>query len=48
MCAYLRGLGMAEDERVFGSLSLGYPETADGLPARVPLPRKGNPVTFVG
>ena len=45
-CAFLRGLGMAEDEQVFGALSLGHPLTPDGLPGRTPLPRKGNPVTY--
>ena len=43
----LFGLGMDESERVYGGLALGYPDTADGLPVRTPLPRTGNPVTFV-
>ncbi len=46
--AFLRTLGLGEDERVYGGLALGYPDTEDGLPVREPLPRKGNPVTMVG
>jgi len=44
---YLKSLGMAEDERVYGALALGYADTADGLPVRTPLPRTGNPVTVI-
>ncbi len=44
---YLRGIGLAENERVFGAIAVGYPDTFDGLPNREPLPRKGNPVTVV-
>ncbi len=47
-CAFLRSLGMAENERAYGALSLGYARTPDGLPVREPLPRTGNPVTFIG
>ena len=43
----LRELGMADNERVFGALALGYPATEDGKPASDPLPRTGNTVTFV-
>ena len=32
--AYLQKLGMAEDEEVCASLSIGYPNTPDGLPPR--------------
>ena len=42
----LRGLGLADDETVTGGLALGLPET--GEPARTPLARTGNPVTWVG
>lgn len=45
---YLQSLGMAEEERVYGAVALGYAATADGLPARTPLPRTGNPVTWIG
>ena len=45
--ACLRGLGLKEDETVCGALALGRPYTADGLPNRKPLPRTGNPVTWV-
>ena len=44
---YLRGLGLSDSERVYGALAVGYPATEDGLPARTPLPRKGNPITWV-
>ena len=47
LLAYLRSLGMKEDERVYGSVSLGYPDTADGKPERTPLKRNGNPVTWL-
>ena len=42
---YLRTIGLAEGERVYGALSVGYAKT--GLPDRDPLPRTGNPVTWV-
>lgn len=45
---YLCELGMQEDEQVFGSLSLGYPDTEDGLPNRKILPVRGNEVTYIG
>lgn len=40
-------LGLKEDERVYGALALGYPDTEDGLPNRIALARKGNPVTII-
>lgn len=40
-------LGMARDEKVFGALALGHPDTESGLPARSALERTGNRVTFV-
>ena len=46
--AYLGKLGLREDERVYGALVLGYPDTEDGLPNRESTPRKGNEVTFTG
>ncbi len=42
---YLESLGLRPDETVTGGLILGY--GADGLPVREPLPRTGNPVTWV-
>ena len=48
MLAYLRELGLKENERVYASLALGYADTADGLPVREDLPRKGNDVTWIG
>ena len=40
--SYLQSLGMNEDERVYGSLIVGYPDTNDGKPLRKVLPRKCN------
>ncbi len=45
--AYLQTLGMEPWERVYGGLAVGYPDTADGLPPRKALERKGNLVTFI-
>ena len=45
--SYLQSLGMKEDERVYGSLIVGYPDTKDGKPLRKALPRKGNEVTWL-
>ena len=42
---YLRTIGLEADERVYGALSVGYAKI--GLPDRKPLPRTGNPVTWV-
>ena len=44
---YLQSLGMKDNERVYGSLALGYAATDSGLPIRNPLPRTGNPVTYI-
>ena len=48
LLATMRELGLREDERVYGALSLGYAATDDGLPVRTPLPRAGNDVTMIG
>nr|WP_288652880.1 nitroreductase [uncultured Faecalibacillus sp.] len=45
--SYLQSLGMNEDERVYDSLIVGYPDTNDGKPLRKVLPRKGNEVTWL-
>lgn len=45
--SYLQSLGMNEDERVYGSLIVGYHDTNDGKPLRKVLPRKGNEVTWL-
>ena len=42
---YLKNIGLKDDETVTGALALGY--SADGLPCRTPLERKGNPVTYI-
>ena len=44
---FFHSLGMAEDELIYGAVSVGYADTADGLPHRNPLERTGNPVTYV-
>ena len=44
---YLRELGLKENERVYSSMIVGYPKSADRKPNRTPLPRKGNEVTFI-
>lgn len=44
---YLHTLGMADDERVYASLALGYPDSIDGLPPRKVMEVKGNPVDYV-
>ena len=46
--AYFRDLGLAEDERIYGAVSIGYADTEDDMPSRSPLPRTGNPVTVIG
>ena len=43
-----RRLGLEEDERIYGAVSIGVAATDDGLPNREPLPRSGNPVTKIG
>lgn len=45
--AYLQKLGIAEDEEVCASLSIGYPDTPDGLPGRRVMPVTGNPVVYI-
>ena len=44
---YLQELGLKENERVYASMVVGYPKSADGLPNRKALERKGNEVTYV-
>ena len=44
---YLQKLGMAEDEEVCASLSIGYPDTPDGLPGRRVMRVTGNPVVYI-
>jgi len=41
---YMYTLGLGKDETITGSLSLGYPKEP---PPNQPLPRKGNPVSYV-
>lgn len=44
---YLKSMGLNDDERVYASLIVGYPDTKDGLPNREPLERVGNKVTYI-
>lgn len=44
---YMKSLGMADDERVYGALAVGVADTEDGLPNRKALERTGNPVTMI-
>ena len=39
--------GMKEDERIYGALSIGYPDTEDGKPERKMVDRKGNEVMYL-
>ena len=48
LLAYLQELGLKEGERVYGSMSLGYPDMPDGLPNRNITSIKGNEVTYIG
>ena len=43
--AYMENLGLGKDETITGGLILGY--GTDGQPVRDPLPRNGNPVTWI-
>lgn len=45
---YLGQLGLSEEEAVFGSLSIGYADSEDGMPNRREIPIKGNKVTYIG
>ena len=47
LLAYERELGLLEDERIYGALSIGFAKTKDSLPNRKPLERKGNTVTWI-
>lgn len=42
-----RSFGMKEDERIYGALALGYPDSVDGLPERRQVERKGNEVIYI-
>lgn len=45
--AYLYSLGMGKEERAYGALALGYPDSKTGLPEHTPKERTGNRVTYV-
>ncbi len=42
-----KGFGLREDERIYGALALGYPDTESGLPERRQTERKGNEVVYI-
>ena len=42
-----RSYGMKDDERIYGALALGYPDSEDGLPERRTIERKGNEVIYI-
>ena len=44
---YLQGLGLKEDERVYGAVIIGYPASETGLPNRNLMTLKGNEVTWI-
>lgn len=43
----MQEIGLLEDERVYGALAIGFPDTPDGFSVRTPLERTGNKVTAV-
>ena len=45
--AYMKQLGLSDDEAICASLAIGAPDTADGLPIRLPRKITGNPVDYV-
>ena len=47
LLSFFQSMGLREDERLYASVALGYPDTEDGLPVRTPLERKGNEVCFI-
>ena len=44
---YLEARGLSENETICGALAVGYPDTPDGLPNRIPLPRKEIKITRI-
>ena len=47
MTEYLRGLGLKENERVYGAVIVGHPASETGLPNRNLMVLKGNEVTWI-
>ena len=47
LLAYFRELGLKDDERIYGSVAIGYADTETGLPNRKMPERTGNEVVFV-
>ena len=44
---YLRALGMKENERIWGAVIIGYPNSENRLPNRNLMAQKGNETTFI-
>ena len=44
---FFRRLGMDVEERIYGSVAIGYANTADGLPVRTPHTHNANKVTII-
>ena len=42
-----KGFGLKGNERIYGALALGYPDTEDGMPERRQIDRKGNQVIYI-
>lgn len=47
LLSYFRSLGLGENERIYGAVAIGYPDTESGLPNRTIIERTGNPVTII-
>ena len=47
LLAYFKTLGLKDDERIYGSVAIGYADTESGLPNRKMPERTGNEVVFV-
>lgn len=43
----MKEIGLADDERVYGALAVGYADSEDGLPVRKALERTGNRVDYI-
>ena len=47
LIGYMQTLGMKENERVYGAVAIGYPDSDSGLPNRSLMTLKGNEVTWI-
>ena len=44
---WFRAHGLKDEERIYGAVAIGYPDTEDGMPMRTRLRHDGNPVTYI-